>query len=112
MRVLLDTNFMLVPFTSKADIYSALAGYELLTLRDCMNELKGVLPAAALLANKKGVKVVDDKLSSRSVDDRLIEFAKKHNTYIATIDKELKSRCKKSMIPVLTMRQARDVVRV
>jgi rRNA-processing protein FCF1 len=68
------------------------------------------MPAAAELARKKGVKIVDEKLHTKAVDDKIMEFAEKHNTYIATVDKKLKLKCEAKGIPVLTLRQGRCVV--
>jgi rRNA-processing protein FCF1 len=110
MKIVLDSNFMMIPFNLKTDIYQQLAGHELLAIRECIAEVESKMPAAADFARKKGVKIIDEKLDSKAVDDKILEFAHKHNTYIATVDKELKLKCEAKGVPVLTLRQGRCVV--
>jgi rRNA-processing protein FCF1 len=112
MRIVLDTNFMNIPFNYGVDIFEQLMGFELHTLKECMDELEKVNPAAVKLAKEKGVKVTTKTFKSRTVDDRIIDFAAEERMYVATVDKELLSKAQKKNLPCLTLRQGRYLVRV
>lgn len=100
---------MLIPFEFKIDIFDELKGYEILTLEECVNELKKINPKASEMI-KERVSVVRESFKSRNVDDKIIEFALKQNAYIATSDKKLKAKAEKAGIPVVVMRQKKYLV--
>jgi rRNA-processing protein FCF1 len=112
MKIVLDTNFLNIPFNNGVDIFDQLLGFELCTLKECMEELMKVNPAAVELVNSKGVKVITETFKSRTVDDRIIEFAAEKGMYVATIDKGLLSKAQKKKIPCLTLRQGKYLMRV
>ncbi len=112
MKIVLDTNFMNIPFNYKVDIFEQLLGFELYTIKECVDELKKVNPGAVKLIRSKGVKVVEQTFKSRTVDDKVIDFAAGNSAYIATVDKKLLSKAQKRNIPCLTLRQGRYVMRV
>ena len=114
MKILLDTNFMMLP-GKKVDIYEYLEGKELLTLDLCMKELQklaegkkkdaGAARIGFLLA-KNRVKVIESRL--KSADLGIISEAKKHKyLVVATNDRKLIKTLKKHGIRILRLRQGR-----
>lgn len=116
MRIILDTNFLLIPAQFKVDIFSEIKRiadfkYHLYVLDKTLDELKKIEKeqrgkhkaaaklALALLKNKK-VKVIKTT-SENYVDDLLVEYSKK-GAIIATQDLGLKRRLKK---PCIFLRQ-------
>jgi rRNA-processing protein FCF1 len=112
MRIVLDTNFMNVPFNYGADIYGQLLGFELCTIEECVGELEKVNPAAVKMMRSKDVRVVKKTFKSRTVDDKLIDLAVEEGAHLATVDKELIEKAQKRKVPCLTLRQGRYIVRV
>ena len=109
MKIILDTNFLSLPFDMRIDIFEELIGYELVTLSECIEELKNFRPEAVELVESR-VSVVRETFKSHNVDDKLIEFASKHNAYIATSDKKLKAKARENGIPVVFVRQKKYLV--
>ncbi len=109
LKIILDTNFLMIPFDFKIDIFQELEGYELITLEECIEELKRINPRVVELV-RQHVSVVRESFKSHNVDDKIIELAAKHNAYIATSDKMLKKRAVASGIPVVFMRQNKYLV--
>jgi rRNA-processing protein FCF1 len=112
MKIVLDTNFMNIPFNYGVDVFEQLLGFDLYTLKECVDELMRVNPGAVELMNSKGVKVVTETFKSRTVDDRIIDFAAENRMYLATVDKGLLSKAQKKKIPCLTLRQGKYLMRV
>ena len=115
-RIILDTNFLLIPFQFRVDIFEEVKKiadfkYKLFVLDKTLDELvkiqkeqKGKNRAAAKLAlqliKKKDVKIIkttEDKI----VDDLLAQYSRKGDI-IATQDLGLKRRLKK---PYIILRQ-------
>ena len=101
MEVILDTNFLALPFTEKVDIYQLLLEsldepYKLVTLETCMTELEKVNPAAAELARKK-VKVIPSK---GFADKAIVKYSGGKKVLVCTQDYELRQRLNKLKIPV------------
>jgi rRNA-processing protein FCF1 len=109
LKIVLDTNFLVVPIDMKIDIFEELMGYELVTLEECVEELERIRPEMVDFVRQK-VSVVQESLKSQGVDDKIIEFASKHNAYIATSDKKLKAKAKALNIPIVFVRQKKYVV--
>lgn len=116
MKIILDTNFLLIPAQFKVDIFSEIQRiadfkYQLYVLDKTIDELKKIIKeqrgkhkaaaklALALVKNKKvkTLKTTGDKY----VDDLLVEQSKK-GAIIATQDLGLKRRLKK---PYIFLRQ-------
>ncbi len=112
MKLLLDSNFLMVPFNYKIDIYEelkfSLGKVELYTLNLCINELKKlgkkkkIFLAAIDLANKKGVKII--KVNYNNVDDALLIYAKENDFALATVDSKLMREAKSLNIRVITIK--------
>ena len=108
-KVVLDTNFLMMPFNFKIDVFHELRGYELVTLAECVDELKRIKPSAVELISGK-VSLVRESFKSHDVDDKIIEFAVKHNAYIATSDKKLKEKAEAKGVPIVSMRRKKYLV--
>ncbi len=122
-KVILDTNFLLIPSQFKVDIFSEIDricdfGYSLNILDKTFDELKKIVEKqkgkhrqAALLALKlikaKKVKAIKTK-KDEGVDDSLAALAKANDVIVATQDKLLKKRIKK---PVITLRQKKYLIK-
>jgi rRNA-processing protein FCF1 len=111
MKVLLDTNFLLVPVQFKVDIYEELRGNQLLTLDKCVKELqtKKGFAVAKVLMKKNHVKVV--KGGAGGTDMTILTYVKKHkNVCVATNDKELIKALKSIGISIIRLRQKKYLV--
>ncbi|MCK4589978.1 MAG: nucleotide-binding protein [Nanoarchaeota archaeon] len=116
IKIILDTNFVLIPFQFHIDIFSEIQRiadfkYQLCVLDKTIDELKKIIKeqkgkhkAAAKLAlqliKKKKVKTLKTT-EDKYVDDLLVEQSKK-GALIATQDIGLKKRLKK---PYIILRQ-------
>ncbi len=123
-KIILDTNFPILPFSMKVDIFSEIARimhepYEIVLLEEVENELHKIIreqkgkhkdsakAALRLLEAKdvkkeKGLKSQDN--SKTLVDDIIFDLADK-STIIATQDKDLKARLKAKGIKVIYLRK-------
>lgn len=125
-RIILDTNFMLIPSLFKVDIFSEISricdfAFETAVLDKTINELKGIINkgeakqrAAAKLAlqfiEKKKLSIIKTT-AQKSVDSLLVSIADR-DTIIATQDMELKRRLKEKSIQTITMRQKKYLILV
>jgi uncharacterized protein len=120
-KVLLDTNFLLIPAKFKVDIYAELERifdkHELFVLDKSLVELdniiqnqKGAEKAAAKLAKAilEAKKPKTLKTTSKDyVDDVILGL---EGYIVATQDKELRDRLKKKGIKTITLRQKKYLV--
>lgn len=121
-RVILDTNFLTIPYQFNIDIFKEIEGvvegnYELITLDCVINELeqlkkgKGKDAAAAkvglLLIKEKNVKVI--KTCEKNVDNTIYKIADQ-NTIVATNDKDLIRKLKDKNIKVLYLRSKQHIL--
>ena len=125
-QIILDTNFLLIPFTLKIDIFTEIERiinepYKICIVKQTIDELyniiknqKGKHKDAANLAlqfvEKKNIVILEPKHLNMTgdskipiVDDIIVEIADK-NTYVATQDKLLKNRLKQKKIKVIYSR--------
>jgi len=120
-EIILDTNFLFIPFQFKVDIFSELAKvmnepYEVYILEQTINELNNIVKTqkgknreyalmALKLIEKKRIKQKSLYMFplSKTVDDILVEISDK-NIIIATQDKELKKRLKSRGIQTIILR--------
>ena len=111
IRIVLDTNFCLIPFQFKIDIFSEFERlideeYRLMIPFACIEELRtkkfGI--AAIDLLEMNNVFVIDAP-PAKTVDDRVINLALKEKAAIATQDMELKRKAKKEGLQIVTLRQ-------
>ncbi len=117
MKVVLDTNFLMLPHQFGVDIFEFLKDYTLLVLSPCVKELEalskkksddGVAAKIALeLIEKKKVKIIDSK---ENADKAILEYAKEHKMPVATNDKELLKALKTNGIRIIRLRQNKYLV--
>ncbi len=113
-RVVIDTNFMLIPFQFGVDIKSELDrtldyGYELCTTDSVMRELmlisreksKSGRAAKASLEMAKNMTIIP---TEGDADEGLLALASK-DTIICTNDKILKEKIKRKGAPLIYLRQ-------
>ena len=133
-NILLDTNFLVIPFTLKVDIFSEInriadnpkiyvLDLSVLELEKIAETSKGKDSRAAKAALsyldkmpitiKKTVKHLNKAQSLNkigSVDDKIVEFAHKNNYWVATQDKLLKEKLKNKDIKIITLRQKTHLI--
>lgn len=115
-KIILDTNFVTIPFDFKVDIYEEInrlidEKYELVFSNVCLNELKKLdkgKPSLELM-KKKNVNFVTTP-EKRKVDDSIIEYAKENNAIIATQDAELKKKALKESLAIITLRKKQYLI--
>jgi rRNA-processing protein FCF1 len=120
-NVILDTNFLMIPYAEKIDIFQEIdrlvrEGYMLFTFSGVIGELEGINEGkdskgrdkvaariALQMIEKRGIRTIE---SHGKVDDALMEFARmnKEDTIVCTNDKELRRKLRMSGIPVIFMR--------
>lgn len=116
-KIIIDTNFLLIPFQFRIDIFSEIDRivdfkYELFIVDKTIDELKKIIKeqkgknkeaakiALALIKNKRIRKLKTDE--ELDVDSLLL---KQKEAIIATQDVILKRRLKKNKIKTITLRQ-------
>jgi rRNA-processing protein FCF1 len=116
VKVLLDTNALLMPSQFGIDLYDELMGlfgdFELVTLEEVAGELRGLArgrgrDAAAArvgLAMARRSTVVPSGSSADHVDDRVIEYARREGCVVVTNDRELRNALLREGIDVVSMR--------
>lgn len=120
-KILLDTNFLMIPFQHNVDIFSELDrilafDYSLYTLDRCVEELeklsagKSKLASSAKMAlsliEKKSINII--KTEQRKHTDHLI--AEQEGYIIATRDMDLIRDLRKKPFKVITLRQKSHLV--
>lgn len=118
-RIILDTNFLLIPVQFKVDIFEEIKRisdfvYQLHIIDRSVEELEKIIltgdtkdKTAAKIALKliKFKKI--DKIKTtgnKNVDELILDLARKDDI-VATQDKELKQKLKKRSIPIIILRQ-------
>ena len=116
--VILDTNFLLIPFQFKIDIFRELDylmefSHNYVVTSKTLNELAKLAKAigkdgmAARLAiklveaNKQKIEIITNE---RYVDDWIVEYAKSNHAIVCTNDSELRQRLKQLKIKTITMK--------
>jgi len=113
--VLLDTNFLLVPYQFKLDIFTKLdelieVPHSFLVPSGVRGELeklakgKGKEGAAARFAIKLlAVRKPEEVASEGNVDDWILKYATKNKIIVATNDRNLRGRLKKNRVKVISL---------
>ena len=123
-KIIIDTNFLLVPYQFKVDIFSELERlfgvYEAYIIDKTIQELNDIKSVGGknkiaanigleLVKQKKVLTIKSD--DSTYVDDVIVNFCKKNKDYfVATNDVDLKKRLKHSEINVIQLRQKKYLV--
>jgi len=119
LRVILDSNFLFVPFQFHVDIFDeleALLGkYEPTVLSTTLEELRSLTKkqsvkmqkqASAVFELVRRCKVVDvKKKPGESYDDIILRIARKSKSPVATNDKELRRKLREEGVAVIFLRQ-------
>jgi uncharacterized protein len=124
-KVILDTNFLLIPGQFKVDIFSEIERimqepFELCIVDKSIAELnqlaargkeidKFAAKLALVLIIQKNLKTLHSFGSKESVDDIIVKKADK-NTFIATQDKALKERVQQKGAKIIGLRQQKYLV--
>lgn len=121
VRVLLDTNALLMPAQFGIDLYgellALLGDYEPIVLEEVVGELSGLArghgrDAAAArvgLAMARRLTVLPSGSSADHVDDRVIEYARREGCVVVTNDRELRNALLREGIDVISMRRERTL---
>ena len=121
MRVLLDTNALLMPAQFRVDLYDELLAlfgdFEPITLEEVVGELSGLSrgrgrDAAAArvgLAMARRSTVVPSGSTAERVDDRVIEYARREGCTVVTNDRQLRKTLLGEGIDVVSMRRERTL---
>ena len=120
-QVILDTNFLLIPYQFKVDIFSEIdrileTKYKICILDKTIQELnnlvekiKGKNKKAAQLALKliehKKPEIIKSEIDY--VDKAILKIVNKKTHIVATQDKELKKALQAKGIPIIVLRQKR-----
>ena len=118
-RIILDTNFLLVPLKFRVDIFSEIHRicdfhYKLLAYEGTIEELrkiisgqKGINKKAAQFGLKiiklKNIEILKDT-NDKDVDSMILENCD-NNTIVATLDIALKKKLMEKNVPVIILRQ-------
>jgi len=121
MKFLIDTNFLLIPFQFRVDVFSELTKFgkpELFTLNLVVRELDKLSRSkgregkqarlAMILLKKEGVEILPS--SSRIADAGIVAMAAKNHMVVCTQDKALIKKLKAKEIHVVMLRQKRYLV--
>lgn len=127
MDIIIDTNFLFIPFTLKVDIFSQLreegSGSNILHIIDKqIEELEYLMKRGTgkekstskmVISSIKTLKIdiIPTEESFKKVDERILETAVKMKFGVATQDKELKQKLKKEKVPVYYLRQKKYIMR-
>jgi uncharacterized protein len=123
-RIILDTNFLMIPFQFKVDIFSEIERvvedeFEICVLDKSMDELKKLQgPSADGRAAKAAIAIVaKNKLTivhspTSYVDAAIVEMAEPGKTIVATQDQKLKMQLKYKNVPIITMRAKKHLILV
>jgi len=122
MKVIIDTNFLLIPGTLGVDIFSQLHGIdpsvklfiidktidELKNIKEKQKKYKKAAEIALQLIKKKKVKAIKTE-KIKNVDKIIIEKAEKNKYVVATKDRNLKKQLKAKNIPIIILRQKKYI---
>ncbi|MCF7798269.1 hypothetical protein K9M74_00025 [Candidatus Woesearchaeota archaeon] len=122
-KVIIDTNFLLLPGSEGIDIYTEIdrlvtESYELCVMENSYRELQHIMDGQTkakgkdkfnaklgfIMAKQKGLKSLACSSKEPLVDDNIVRIANE-KTYVATLDKGLQKRLQKKQAKIITVRQ-------
>jgi len=121
VRILLDTNALLMPAQFGVDLYDELLAlfgdFEPITLEEVVGELSGLArgrgrDAAAArvgLALVRRSTVVPSGSTAEGVDNRVIEYARREGCTVVTNDRELRNALLREGVDVVSMRRQKTL---
>ena len=114
MKILLDTNMLLVPHQFGVDIFEFLKEYEILTLSSCIDELKKLSKKRGDegLAARVGMKLLKENhvkavKTKEKGDKSILNYAVKEKCAVATNDKGLIEALKTNHVKIIRLKQKR-----
>ena len=120
MKIILDTNFLLMPAQFKIDVFKEVKKFgKPVTIKPCIDELEkiskkkgktGTQARTALEMIKKKIKIV--KTREKNADRAILRYALKADIAVATNDRKLIKKLKNNGISVIRMRQRKYLVMV
>lgn len=125
-RIILDTNFLLIPIQFKVDIFSEIQricdfNYKIVLLEKSLDELRNIqrtvkkkdklaIKIALSLIQSHKIETIRMGTKQELVDDCLVKYTDKDTDVVATQDINLKRRLRKKQIPLITLRQKKYLV--
>ena len=112
MKVLIDTNMLLVPHQFGVDIFKFLKDYEMLTLSSCVDELKKLSKKKGDdgIAARVGIKLMEENKvkpvrTKEKGDKSILNYALQEKCAVATNDKGLIEALKTNRIKIIRLKQ-------
>ncbi|MFC1454584.1 PIN domain-containing protein [Candidatus Undinarchaeota archaeon] len=116
LKVILDTNFLMIPLQFGVDIYSELnrlitEKYSLCTIQPVFDELeklsktKPEASAAFRLAKLKKIQVIECHVQLEGTDPKILAAAESENAVVCTNDAALRRKAKDKGLRVIALRQ-------
>ena len=120
VKIVVDTNFLLIPFQFRVDVFREAERLleertEFVVLSPCVAELKAMsagkegtgrdrraAKAALTLLEKMPVKVAK---AAGAADDAIIDYAVKHKAVVCTNDRELRKKLRENGARVIGLRE-------
>lgn len=119
MKVILDTSFLMSISIKPIKRFDILEDLECIVLSAVIEEIKALersksvkrskaARAALEMIERMGIRIVD--LKGSSIDKLIMEYADATNSYIATLDMEMKRRAKEMGIGIVTLYRDRIII--
>ena len=123
-KIVLDTNFLLIPGQFGVDIFSEIKrivdfGYQLVIVEKTIEELQKLLETGKKQdkqASKLAISLLetqnikrDDSHSHKNADDSIVDISDA-DTYVATQDRVLRERVKKKGAKIIGLRQKKYLI--
>lgn len=112
MKIILDTNFMMVPNQFGVDIFEFLKDYDVETLSSCMDELRKLAKKRGRdgMAAKVALKLVKEKkvhiiVTKDKGDKAILNYATLDRCSVGTNDKGLIKALKNNGIKIIRLKQ-------
>ncbi|MBD3259249.1 hypothetical protein GF371_01300 [Candidatus Woesearchaeota archaeon] len=127
MKIILDTNFLMIPGMLKVDVFSQIREIvpdpKFYVVDETVKELKKIsndkslkqthreaAKLALIFINKFNIRVLSSKTTSfKNVDELILKIAKKGGFAVATQDQAFKRVLKENNIQILILRQKKYV---
>jgi rRNA-processing protein FCF1 len=117
-RVALDSNFLFLPLTLRLDIFSEterlLPGRaQFIVIKPIREEIERLSSRSSQLGRNakfalsllsKCEEVDDEVKAAGTVDDALVNYARRHRVIVATTDRRLRKRLRDINVPVIYLR--------
>ncbi len=111
-QVIFDTSFILTCIRNKIDFFEKLKleRIQILVPKQVIKEIKGIINSkkklhfkedaklALRLLEKNSFKEID--LKEKNVDNGIVKYSNKHDTIVATLDREIKNKIKNSKLVI------------